>query len=1434
MCKGDGDSEPRTFVVVGGGVTGLFAAHALCRAARQGDKVILLEAGDSLGGHAHTVGIPTSSSVKKNGDEDKKLNVDVGFMVLNRPTYPNFVRVMKRLNVELEDSDMSLCVFKPEAWSWSFQTTVEWAKNNLLRPRLWRFLPAYRAFGVAGRKYLDDVDAGKADEHLTLGEFCHSSRLSTVLVERWIEPMVAAVWSAPQGRVSECSAQGILRFLDNHCLMGNARTHPWLTVTGRSRNYVNAIVEACREDATKAQARFEVQLRARVVSRQGRTLRLEDGSKVAFDVAVLACPAAHQIKISPEREWLSAFGEFPNEIVVHRRTDKVPLPPQEDLAAWNVRVAQGDGSSKAQPTRATLTYWLSRIQNLPDREVFLTVNPAPDWFPEGSPEALFRASWAHPRFDSATVQAQRELPAHQGTEGVFHAGAWLGAGFHEDGARSGLLAARGALAHVGRKMAAEAVEVEFQWAEGGARGRAVVGTTTHVRSKKYGSTGKKPQGHGFSYNTYVYEFDLTRTPDGFVRADHFGDPDEPIDTTVRRAIFDDIGFWPVGRILATCHLRCPWLPMMPAFNPITPYVAFDSQGRPEAALFEVHNTPWEERCLYAMRLTADGPSPSVTPKTMHVSPFNPPPGDGKGRGHRYRFGFERNESRTQITVTLLAAEEKDPANGHGEVLNGKGDKVDSDDDAIVTAVWSIPRNGAEHKVCSGSIRALIAVYYEAVRLLLKGQEFQSYAMAPPTPKYFLFLFVSMVSVLAVVFGLASASARLVAAVVASPFPVVPCLASFGVWSGARVLADRRGIPGTHFISMLHAAFLACFALVHISDAFPGSSFNPLQDPGKFTEAVDRRVAQVNSIFAGYLVYDLILSFSEIEMGMITHHVLYFCLSVLNGVKTQFSRQFIWLAAGEASTVLLGAARITAHGGAANTLLRLAFVPTFLAVRCVLYPIGLVDAAYQTWTHFDASLDARWNAALILGALTAGLVVNFYWASIILRRASDELSIALVQATLRRWAPRASLRWERKEPTAKDQGKKADRQVCGVESKDQEASDKQAGQKWSVALALAPGVRPGHFIRELIRGGDVYLGDSYVDRKWRATYSTQESDEETDGDALASLLRAFCGLMAPAEAVWQVASWLPSQYMMRSAMRAAVGDMNAEQASRSIEIHYDATHREGEEEEEEEGASIYRAFLDPTMTYTAAIWSGEAGETLEQAQRRKVDRILELTRTGKGDRLLDIGCGYGFVVGEGRKRGVLARGLCNSRQMQSNAARAHGPYFDLCDYRDIPPDASYDAITSVEMIEAVTARYFPVFARRCADALKPGGRLVLQVIIAAPWNNPAVRRREVALGSTFVTTHIFPGQQIPAVDWIHEAFRAANMQLEFSETNGRDYAKTLRAWRHNLDRNRDGLEARAVRTYRYYFAWCEAAFDEEMLHSTRFVFRKPLPDDEPLS
>ena len=230
--------------------------------------------------------------------------------------------------------------------------------------------------------------------------------------------------------------------------------------------------------------------------------------------------------------------------------------------------------------------------------------------------------------------------------------------------------------------------------------------------------------------------------------------------------------------------------------------------------------------------------------------------------------------------------------------------------------------------------------------------------------------------------------------------------------------------------------------------------------------------------------------------------------------------------------------------------------------------------------------------------------------------------------------------------------------------------------------------------------------------------------------------------------------------------------------------------------------------------------------LGAAQARKVDRIIDLAQVPAGGSLVDIGCGYGFLVGQARKRGVAARGLCNSEVMQRKASEAHGPFFDRMDYRELPATASYDAVTAVEMIEAVTAAYLPAFAKAVARALKPGGRAVIQVIHAFAWNNPAGRKKEVDLGSTFVTTHIFPGQQIPHLDWIHEAFHGQGMVLESSEMNGQAYAQTLRAWRHNLDQQAHLFDERMVRKFRYYFAWCQAGFEAGLLHLSRVVFTKP--------
>ena len=138
-------------------------------------------------------------------------------------------------------------------------------------------------------------------------------------------------------------------------------------------------------------------------------------------------------------------------------------------------------------------------------------------------------------------------------------------------------------------------------------------------------------------------------------------------------------------------------------------------------------------------------------------------------------------------------------------------------------------------------------------------------------------------------------------------------------------------------------------------------------------------------------------------------------------------------------------------------------------------------------------------------------------------------------------------------------------------------------------------------------------------------------------------------------------------------------------------------------------------------------------------------------------------------------------------MNELATEKYGNHYSMLDYRDVPPTHDFDVVTSVEMIEAVPAKHYPEFVKCCDNALKPGGRVVMQVIHAFAFNNSVARSRDPTALGTFVTTHIFPGQQLPNLDFLHEAFlKSGKFKRVYSETTGHDYAKTLRQWRLRLD------------------------------------------------
>jgi cyclopropane-fatty-acyl-phospholipid synthase len=250
--------------------------------------------------------------------------------------------------------------------------------------------------------------------------------------------------------------------------------------------------------------------------------------------------------------------------------------------------------------------------------------------------------------------------------------------------------------------------------------------------------------------------------------------------------------------------------------------------------------------------------------------------------------------------------------------------------------------------------------------------------------------------------------------------------------------------------------------------------------------------------------------------------------------------------------------------------------------------------------------------------------------------------------------------------------------------------------------------------------------------------------------------------------------------------------------RNIHAHYDL------------GNAFYAQWLDPTMSYSSAHFTRDAGD-LEAAQRRKMADFDEMV--GDARSVLEIGCGWGSLARYLADRGRVVTAISLSDAQLAYARVHHGAArvaFEKRDYRDIA--GRFDAIVSVEMVEAVGARYWPAFFDCIARCLRPGGRAALQFITIA---DPIYE--SYARSADFIQTYIFPGGMLVR----ESAFRAlaAERGLEWREQRrlGQDYAETLRLWRANFDGAVDearlppGFDERFARLWRYYLMYCEGGF-----------------------
>jgi predicted NAD/FAD-binding protein len=415
--------------VIGGGVAGLGACRAL---SGRGDleRVVLFEASERLGGHVHTEVV------------DDGVAVDMGFIVFNDDTYPHFTRMLEQLGVPSRATNMSFSVRAGDLEFGSASLRSVFAqRRNLLRPGHYRFVLGIIRFVRQAARDLDNPAIARLGVH----EYLRLRGVDDEVTNKFVTPLMSALWSMAPERVGEFPAATLLRFLYQHGMLAPFFPPRWRTVVGGSRTYVDALVKTLPVEVHLATPVARVIRDDRAVD-----VELASGFRQRFDRVVMACHADTAVALladpSPdESRVLGAIRFSRNDTWLH--TDESFLPRSRDArASWNYD-ANGPGD------RATVTYDMTRLQGLPGPQRYLvTLNPQRDIAPE---HVRARAVFEHPLFDAGAIAAQTELPQLQGTRRTYYCGAYCGYGFHEDGLRSGMVAAARVLADSRARRAAE-------------------------------------------------------------------------------------------------------------------------------------------------------------------------------------------------------------------------------------------------------------------------------------------------------------------------------------------------------------------------------------------------------------------------------------------------------------------------------------------------------------------------------------------------------------------------------------------------------------------------------------------------------------------------------------------------------------------------------------------------------------------------------------------------------------------------------------------------------------------------------------------------------------------------------------------------------------------------------------------------------------------
>ena len=408
--------------VIGGGVAGIASSYLLQRK----HEITLFEKNDYVGGHTHTIVLER--------EPDRGLPIDTGFIVLNDRTYPLLNRFLAQLGVPIRKTDMSFSYACRE-------TGLEYAsrnlngffaqRRNLLQPGFWNLLRNIFRFN---RKTLQCLSEERL-KGITLGQYLKQAGFHGDIVDKYLIPMSAAIWSTPDLKMMDFPAESFFRFMANHGLLSISDQPQWYHIEGGSHSYVKAFLN-------NFHGTVHVNREVKRIRRteKGVILTTAENGEVPFDRVVVAAHADEAFAMlgdpSPEEiRLLSPWSYNRNRTILH--TDSSLLPTNRRAwAAWNY-LRERDVLSGSP---ITVTYHMNRLQNLSTSQDYcVTLNPAR---PIPSANIIREMDYSHPLYTFAALKTQAGLPDLNGYRNTFYCGSYFGNGFHEDALRSAIQVAR--------------------------------------------------------------------------------------------------------------------------------------------------------------------------------------------------------------------------------------------------------------------------------------------------------------------------------------------------------------------------------------------------------------------------------------------------------------------------------------------------------------------------------------------------------------------------------------------------------------------------------------------------------------------------------------------------------------------------------------------------------------------------------------------------------------------------------------------------------------------------------------------------------------------------------------------------------------------------------------------------------------------------------